>query len=111
VEVNTNINPQDFYTVYIPHFFSLTAVANGTASNFKPVELHIIVCGWEVITNNGAEINEELVINFDRLRFLESYEGQNMFSTNDTDCPAIDFSLKVETGNPDTAANPPAGTE
>jgi hypothetical protein len=56
IKFNTDINPQDSKTVYIPHEFSIKAIANGTASINKRVELRVVVCGYEVITPTVSSI-------------------------------------------------------
>jgi len=109
---DTRTNPQDSYTVYIPHFFSIKAIANGTASINKPVELHIIICGYEVITPASGTILRELIINQNPGQVFNTIiSARNLFETNDTDCRAIDFDLRNDVGDIQSAPPLPAGSE
>jgi hypothetical protein len=104
VTFDTDIEDQNGTVVMLDYYFAINATADGGASAVKQVEFAIVVCGYEVISAADEDVNNTLAINVDNSTTGETLA--DLFTTNDTDCPANSFSLKMDTSTPDIAADP-----
>jgi hypothetical protein len=93
IEFNTDIMPQDGTVQYIEHEFAIKVTARGGAFAWKNVVARIVVCGWERVSLVEDErVLYEFHYTIDPV--AQIYPLASNFTTNDTDCPVIEYSNK-----------------
>jgi hypothetical protein len=93
IEFNTDIQPQDGTVEFIEVDFSIKVTARGGAFAWKNVSARIVVCGWERVSLVEDErVLYEFHYTIDPQQQI--YPLASNFTTNDTDCPVIDYSIK-----------------
>jgi hypothetical protein len=113
ISVNSTIASQDGTVLDISNNFQIQATATGGATAVKDVNAKIIVCGSEALTLTS---DAQLVIDkqvADTAYDYYVYEGGlvALFSSDDSDCPAITFTITTTNDTTVDGATLPASEE
>jgi len=95
---------QDGTVIKIDKSFKIKAAASGGSIGWKAVDIEIIVCGSEVIGVDSASILYEFQV---LSNSHANYPIASNFTTSDSDCPVVTYTLKHDNpADPATALAP-----
>jgi len=83
----------DGTVVTVDYTFIIKASASGGASASKSVAISIVVCGFEVLSQDATVLDFTLEVNPAATNTLQPVT--NLFSSNDTYCPPKTYAVKT----------------
>ena len=108
VDIETTVAATDGTVITVDFDFKIKGTTNGEVSLIKDVKAQIVVCGFEVLSHDSANVLDfTLEVNPAATNTLKPVAS--LFNSNDSYCPPLSYAIKTSEDDPtNSAANNPS---
>ncbi len=95
INIDSAVAMTDGTVTEVDYDFKIRATVNGEVSLIKEVRARIVVCGFEVVTNDPATVLS-FSLEIDPAAQDTLQEIASLFTSNDSYCPPNSYSIKMD---------------